>query len=105
MKNLVLILILFTFILGCQKSEQMEMAEMAILPVENLSSETQSNPNILYITTGNKVIMAGDTQLEFNSDYIIECIGPCDCSVRFNILTGVIDCTCNPCQMKVTQIQ
>lgn len=38
-------------------------------------------------------------------DFIIDCTGSCDCRERFFPATGATECTCSPCQMKVTQLK
>lgn len=37
--------------------------------------------------------------------FIVDCKGSCDCRERFYPGTGGIECTCNDCQMEVTEIK
>jgi len=46
---------------------------------------------------GTKKIIGG-------KDFIVDCIGSCDCRERFYPDDGSIECTCNPCTMTVKEI-
>jgi len=37
-------------------------------------------------------------------DFVIDCTGSCDCRERFFPSSGATECTCSPCQMKVTEL-
>lgn len=60
---------------------------------------------ILYVITGDTPIMAGGEPLLANKEYIVDCTGTCDCRERFIPSTGAIECTCSPCEMKITEIE
>lgn len=40
-----------------------------------------------------------------SKDFVVDCVGSCDCRERFFPETGAIECTCEDCKMYVTQLQ
>ncbi len=58
----------------------------------------------MYVEVG-EIPIATDAQiLEANKIYVVDCIGSCDCKEVWHASTNSIDCSCDSCTMKVTEV-
>lgn len=58
----------------------------------------------MHVQVGKQPIWAGGVQLQARTEYTVDCYGSCDCRERWYPATGAIECTCNSCVMRVTQV-
>lgn len=59
---------------------------------------------IMHLKTGKQPIKAGGFLLAEDKEYIIDCIGASEGMENYYPATGTVECTCDDCQMKITEV-
>lgn len=67
-------------------------------------TSTGIQSTVMVVKTGKQSIKVGNNLLSEDKEFIIDCTGSCNCRERYYPATGGVECTCSPCQMKVTEI-